>query len=90
MTPTEFLRKKKIIAEDKTDLIIGFDNGTKESLIDLLEKYHEIKMGSNIFRFAFLTKDGDMKTKTIEALNIENAKIIFEAKYPDYQYDEPY
>lgn len=44
MTPTEFLQDRNIIAEDKTDLIIGFDNGTKESLIDLLEKYHQHKL----------------------------------------------
>ena len=44
MTPTEFLQKRNIVAEDKTDLIIGFDNGTKESLIDLLEAYHQAKL----------------------------------------------
>lgn len=44
MIPTEFLQNKNIIAEDKTDLIIGFDDGTKESLIDLLEKYHQAKL----------------------------------------------
>ena len=39
MTPTEFLRIRKIVPEDKTDLIIGFQNGTKESLIEILESY---------------------------------------------------
>jgi len=44
MTPTEFLQKRNIVAEDKTDLIIGFDNSTKESLIELLEAYHQSKV----------------------------------------------
>ena len=44
MTPTKFLQDRNIVAKDKTDLIIGFDNGTKESLIDLLEKYHQAKL----------------------------------------------
>ena len=44
MTPTKFLQDRNIVAKDKTDLIIGFDNGTKESLIDLLEKYHKAKL----------------------------------------------
>lgn len=44
MTPTKFLQDRNIVSEDKTDLIIGFDNGTKESLIDLLEKYHQVKL----------------------------------------------
>ena len=44
MTPTEFLQDRNIVAEDKTDLIIGFDNGTKESLIELLDIYHQAKL----------------------------------------------
>jgi len=44
MTPTEFLQNRNIVAEDKTGLIIGFDNGTKESLIELLESYHQAKV----------------------------------------------
>tara|TARA_R110000744_G_scaffold238541_1_gene356053 strand:- start:194 stop:364 length:171 start_codon:yes stop_codon:yes gene_type:complete len=43
MTPTEFLQNRNIVAEDKTDLIIGFDNGTKESLIELLDSYLQAK-----------------------------------------------
>lgn len=46
MTPTEFLRSRNIIAEDHTDLMIGFDNGSEESLIDILEKYHQEKLKS--------------------------------------------
>lgn len=44
MTPTEFLQKRNIVDRDKSDLIIGFDNGTKESLIELLEDYHQTKV----------------------------------------------
>ena len=44
MTPTEFLQKRNIVSEDKTDLIIGFDNGTKESLIEILKSYHQAKL----------------------------------------------
>lgn len=41
MKETQFLRKRNIIQNDKTDLIIGFDNGTSESLVNLLKDYHE-------------------------------------------------
>jgi hypothetical protein len=44
MTPTEFLQDRSIVAEDKTDLTIGFDNGVKESLIELLDSYHQDKL----------------------------------------------
>ena len=44
MTPTEFLKERNIVDEDKTDLIIGFDNGTKESLIELLDSYLQAKL----------------------------------------------
>lgn len=44
MSPTEFLRNRNIVNADKTDLIIGFDNGTKESLIQLLDEYANIKL----------------------------------------------
>ena len=44
MTPTEFLQNRNIVLEDKTDLIIGFENGTKESLIELLDSYHQAKL----------------------------------------------
>ena len=44
MTPTKFLQERNIISEDKTDLIIGFDNGTKESLIELLNSYYQVKL----------------------------------------------
>jgi len=44
MTPTEFLQDRNIVAEDKTDLIISFDNGTKESLIELLHSYHQAQL----------------------------------------------
>ena len=43
MTPTEYLRKRNIILKGATDLIIGFDNGTEESLIEIMESYHKIK-----------------------------------------------
>ena len=44
MTPTQFLRDRNIVNQDKTDLIIGFDNGEKESLIELLESYYNAKL----------------------------------------------
>ena len=51
---TKFLRSRNIILKDKSDLIIGFDNGTKESLCELLEAYHAEKM-KNIQEFEFDT-----------------------------------
>jgi len=44
MTPTEFLRQRNIVAKNKSDLMIGFDNGTEESLIELLESYHKSEL----------------------------------------------
>ena len=44
MKETEFLRKRNVIPKDGTDLIIGFDNNTKESLIGLLKEYHESEL----------------------------------------------
>ena len=44
MTPTEFLRSRNIVAKAKSDLMIGFDNGTEESLIELLETYHKSEL----------------------------------------------
>ena len=41
MTPTEFLQKRNIVDVGKTDLIIDFGNGRKESLIELLKSYHQ-------------------------------------------------
>jgi len=43
MTPTEYLRKRNIILKGATDLTIVFDNGTEESLIEIMESYHKIK-----------------------------------------------
>jgi len=44
MTPTEFLKKRNIIKEDKTDLKIKFEDDRVISLIELLESYHEEKL----------------------------------------------
>lgn len=44
MTTSEFLRKKNIITENEVDLLLGFSDGTKESLGGLLEEYHREKM----------------------------------------------
>jgi len=44
MTPTEYLRKRNIILKGATDLTIVFDNGTEESLIEIMESYHKIKI----------------------------------------------
>lgn len=54
--------------------------------------YEELNphFSKNSFYFDCWNKSGALETKTIRALNIENAKIIFESKYPDYKYDEPY
>lgn len=49
-----------------------------------------IKNQGSIFSFDCWKRDGVIETKQVEALNVENAKIIFEYKYPNYGYDEPY
>ena len=40
----QYLRKRNIILKGATDLIIGFDNGTEESLIEIMESYHKTKL----------------------------------------------
>ena len=56
------------------------------------KEYEELNphCSNNLFYVDCWDKSGVIETKTIRALNIENAKIIFESKYPDYKYDEPY
>ena len=44
MDAKEFLIDRNIIPKDKSDLQIGFDNGTTESLVELLEGYHQRKV----------------------------------------------
>ena len=75
MTPTEFLEDRNIVAEDKTDLIIGFDNGTKESLIELLDSYHQAKLK---------LLDIDFATQQRELL------FSFMKTYNDSKYDSRY
>lgn len=41
MTPTEYLIKNNIVTPPVKDLMIGFTDGSKESLVDLLEDYHQ-------------------------------------------------
>ena len=43
MNVLEFLQKRNIVNGKHKDLEIGFDNGTKESLTELIESYHEAK-----------------------------------------------
>jgi hypothetical protein len=43
MDAKEYLIKKGIISEDKSDLIIRFENGKEESLANLLADYNELK-----------------------------------------------
>lgn len=44
----------------------------------------------NKYYFDCWGRDGEMKTVEIDALNKENAIIIFKAKHPEMKYDEPY
>jgi hypothetical protein len=43
MTPTDFLIKRKIVLEGKTDLIFEFTDKSEESLIELLQDYYSEK-----------------------------------------------
>ena len=44
MKPTDYLKERNIVAEDKADLIIGFNDGSEVSLIELMESYHQDKL----------------------------------------------
>lgn len=44
MTATEYLRKRNIVANNKSDLIIGFDDGSEVSLIEIMDSYHQAKL----------------------------------------------
>ena len=63
MTPTEFLRSRNIVAKNKSDLMIGFDNGTEESLIELLETYHKAKL--DLLNIPIVSKRIDFKADEI-------------------------
>lgn len=39
MSATDYLRKRSIVPKDKTDLIIGFDDGSQVSVVELMEEY---------------------------------------------------
>lgn len=42
------------------------------------------------YYFDCWNRTGVMHTKKIFAENVRDAKLLFEAKYPDYAYDDPY
>ncbi len=81
MNATEFLRMRKIIAEDKTDLIIGFSDGSKQSLIELLDEYCKRKRKKKDYNSIFLNVLEDVKDGyTIEMACIKN-KILRNTLY---------
>lgn len=55
-----------------------------------LDRLNNITQRVYTYHFDCWNNKGKGKTKRIDALDIETAKIIFEAKYPDLAYDEPY
>ena len=54
-----------------------------------LEKLMEVN-GAKTFAFDCWNRKGTLWTKYIQATCVEDAKMIFEDKYPDLAYDEPY
>jgi len=75
-----FLREKNQTIPSET---IEF---MKQASLEKLNSEVELKT----YFFDCWDRHGNTDTKTINALNIDNAQIIFKAKYPDYGYDEPY
>ncbi len=68
--------------------------GEKElgnNLIDKMDKALLIQRVSKRFwYFDCWDRKGKTTSRQIEALNAENAEIIFKARYPDLGYDPPY
>lgn len=54
-----------------------------------LEKLHE-ELKVKTFAFDCWNRKGKLWTKYVTATCIDEAKMIFESKYPDLGYDEPY
>jgi hypothetical protein len=74
MNATEFLRMRKIVAEDKTDLIIGFSDGSKQSLIELLDEYCKMK-GTRKKKLDYNIVFETIKKDVKNGYSIENACI---------------
>lgn len=72
MTAKEFLKMQNIIPKDGNDLIVGFDNGTNESLIEILDSYHEIKLKKQLKSFVSYAK-----SISISDININDDTIDY-------------
>jgi hypothetical protein len=79
MKETEFLRKRNVIPKDGTDLIIGFNNGTKESLIGLLKEYHESELKN--FRVTDVSNRRELLIAFMESLTTEDLTQIEIAEF---------
>ena len=75
MKETEFLRKRNVIPKDGTDLIIGFDNNTEESLIGLLKEYHESELKN------FRVTDVSGRSELLESF----VKFVNERQFNQFQ-----
>jgi hypothetical protein len=79
MKETEFLRKRNVIPKDGTDLIIGFDNGTEESLIGLLKAYHETSKVPEMLELLIeLTESNHLHSLRMLELREKATKLIKE------------
>lgn len=62
--------------------------------IEFMKQASLEKLNNNVepktYFFDCWDRHGNTDTKTINALNIDNAQIIFKTKYPNLNYDEPY
>ena len=55
-----------------------------------LEKLRYPDKEIKTYWFDYWDRKGHTGSLSIDALTVENAKLIFEKHYPDYGYDEPY
>ena len=49
MTAAEFLKKRNIIPKNAKDILLGFDNNTQESLIEILDSYKNESLKSCMY-----------------------------------------
>lgn len=74
-----FLREKNHIPSETIQFIL-------DASLEKINNFPIVKT----YCFDCWKRDGKLKTKYIKSICPEDAKIIFEHKYPDYNYDEPY
>ena len=81
MKTTEFLRKKGLVAEDKSDMVITVSNGTQFNLSDLMTEYSQLTKREQFAMAAmqgFCANDewNDTSCDTVAEMSVEQADAL--------------